>query len=97
MRPGHPFQQHDGCGTLGCHYEAKPARKHWVCYKLRCTWLGAKLSRRLGAYLLSGQVTNTAAATTVVHNPSRSPIADWVTLRVVTILSDMRQMSLRSS
>jgi hypothetical protein len=46
---------------------------------------------------LSGQSTNTAAATTEVHNPSRSPMADWVTLRVVTILSDMRQISLRSS
>src|SRR5579875_161324 len=44
-----------------------------------------------------GRSTNTAAATTVVHNPSRSPIADWVTLRVVTILSDIRQMFLRSS
>src|SRR5262249_29142735 len=37
----------------------------------------------------------TAAATTDVHKPSRSPMADWVTLRVVTILVDKRQMSLR--
>src|SRR5262249_22286782 len=40
---------------------------------------------------------NTAAATTDVHRPSRSPIADWVTLRVITILVDRRQRSLRSS
>src|SRR5262245_58123020 len=44
-----------------------------------------------------GKSTNTAAATTEVHSPSRSPMADWVTFRVVTILSDTRQMSLRSS
>jgi hypothetical protein len=44
-----------------------------------------------------GKSTNTAAATTEVHSPSRSPIADWVTFRVVTILSDTRHMSLRSS
>ena len=48
-------------------------------------------------YLSLGRLTNTAAATTEVHSPSRSPIADCVTLRVVTILSDTFQMSLRSS
>jgi len=44
-----------------------------------------------------GIVTKTAAATTEVHRPSRSPIADCVTLRVRNNLSDTRQISLRSS
>ena len=38
-----------------------------------------------------------AAVTTVVHRPSRSPIADCVMLRVCTILSDSFHTSLRSS
>src|SRR6266481_546972 len=43
----------------------------------------------LPSYLsLVGRFTNTAAVTTVVHRPSRSPIADCVMFRVVTILSD---------
>ena len=52
---------------------------------------------RVSGYLFLGRLTNTAAATTEVHSPSRSPIADWVTLRVVMILSDNFQISLRSS
>jgi hypothetical protein len=46
-------------------------------------------------YAGPGRSTNTAAATTEVHSPSRSPMADCVMLRVVTILSDILQMSLR--
>src|ERR1700735_1936499 len=50
-------------------------------------------------YCLSfvGRFTNTAAVTTVVHRPSRSPIADCVMFRVCTILSDSFHTSLRSS
>jgi hypothetical protein len=48
-------------------------------------------------YLSVGRFTNTAAVTTVVHKPSRSPIADCVMFRVVTILSDNFHTSLRSS
>ena len=62
------------------------------------TGKGARPARlRRWSYLTLGRLTNTAAATTEVHSPSRSPIADCVTLRVVTILSETFQMSLRSS
>src|SRR5271156_3500871 len=50
-----------------------------------------------GYCLSPGRFTNTAAVTTVVHRPSRSPIADCVMLRVCTILSDIFHTSLRSS
>jgi hypothetical protein len=57
----------------------------------------SRSNRTLDGYAPVGRSTKTAAATTVVHNPSRSPIADCVILRVVTILSDSLQISLRSS
>src|SRR5579863_5329020 len=50
-----------------------------------------------GCLSVVGRFTNTAAVTTVVHRPSRSPIADCVMFRVVTILSDSFHTSLRSS
>jgi hypothetical protein len=55
------------------------------------------VQRRRNVYLPAGRSTNTAAATTELHNPSRSPIALCVIFRVVTILSETRQISLRSS
>src|SRR5260370_22914692 len=57
---------------------------------IHCSYLPSYLS-------LVGRFTNTAAVTTVVHRPSRSPIADCVMLRVCTILSDSFHTSLRSS
>src|SRR5579862_3594953 len=50
-----------------------------------------------GYFSAVGRFTNTAAVTTVVQRPSRSPIADCVIFRVCTILSDSFHTSLRSS
>ena len=69
----------------------RPSRRFWPGAARAVACNGAAGSR------YSRGFTKTAAATTVVHSPSRSPIADWVTLRVLTILSDILQMSLRSS
>jgi hypothetical protein len=66
---------------------ARPAPAFPARRRARARWTGAA----------DRYSTMTAAAMTVVQSPSLSPIADCVMLRVLTILSESRQMSLRSS
>ncbi|MBI3872924.1 MAG: hypothetical protein HY304_07615 [candidate division Zixibacteria bacterium] len=51
-------------------------------YKLG-NWWGRHSCLPFTLGVIRHSATSTAAATTVVHNPFLSPVADWVTLRVV--------------